>query len=237
MLVLNDPEITSLGFKLKVAPARSRNVVIQYFAHEKIPSLLTVQGATTVKTKGKKKSLLKTRSVYSAENFWGELLGPPTDVFYVVFDIEEINRDFLCPSPVILFVNSQPYLPPHHRVFKVARWHVWQGCNLACRSPFPWAEIRMLILGTTLNRSPLVISLQGDRPVAQITKNIDTQCPLMVLTVVVSKKVEGGSLIWGVLLSTEVTSWAGNRVFIFHSVYHASWDHVWAEIALLLYFL
>lgn len=55
MLVLNDPEITSLSFKLKVAPARSRNVVIQYFAHEKIPSLLTVQGATTTKTEGKKK--------------------------------------------------------------------------------------------------------------------------------------------------------------------------------------
>lgn len=62
MLVLNDPEITSLSFKLKVAPARSRNVVIQYFAHEKIPSFLTVQGATTTKTEGKKKSLLKTRS-------------------------------------------------------------------------------------------------------------------------------------------------------------------------------
>lgn len=54
MLVLNDPEITSLSFKLKVAPARSRNVVIQYFAHEKIPSLLTVQGATTAKTEEKK---------------------------------------------------------------------------------------------------------------------------------------------------------------------------------------
>lgn len=61
MLVLNDPEITSLSFKLKVAPARSRNVVIQYFAHEKIPSFLTVQGATTAHTE-EKKSLLKTRS-------------------------------------------------------------------------------------------------------------------------------------------------------------------------------
>lgn len=51
--VLNDSEITSLVSTLKAVSVGSRNAVIQYLAHEQIPSLPTAQGSTTAKTEQK----------------------------------------------------------------------------------------------------------------------------------------------------------------------------------------
>lgn len=65
------------------------------------------------------------------------MLGPPTDVvFHVVFDTEEMNTGFLCPSLLVLFVNSQLYLSLHWRIFEVAHWQVWRRYNLACELLF-----------------------------------------------------------------------------------------------------